>query len=1851
MTEKYSFIASLKSTLPEESWPWVIPALRQDDLIWQSLQDPKFGEQALRHIGSQPDDWSPASLALLASGYNQHISLDTLNPEIRQNALHAFEQFVKPASPHAYDRLTLAKSGLLAIALVERFNRVGSWLGLEADLRNVPVTSLKTPIACLCGITPDRDGLLRFLAGNSAPQEYQELLIHAVLCMPQRLHDHAKTLHAILKDLPLSKCLHALTHLKKLRPNFATSLARLFLESQPTLSNRRSFPSYQENLEQISQLLRSADIFDIANLPSQAASLRSLALETTRELHTGISTQLANAFAQKGDLEASLSSWQGSDDLPVDFGSLRQHIPPVDLVLALLKTGNVEDALALLKDHENQTSIHEGALYQLTSARDSLSQGLVTEAQEKARQALAEVKNLAHGSLDSIGWGNSPQTQAVAQVSVELARLLLEVSLTREAVEAYEAALILEPDSTDLLIEKARTQRIAGDAAAAISTSHLAVALDPSVSRLRRELVANLEAAGDWESAYQERTALLEDRFAEEQTTEWPAVEDLQELAACALKARHPERTTEICEQLLEANPEDHTAQALLGEALAATGKIEAALIHLQKATQLVPHQSAAWLALARVRKAGGENARAIETLRTASNAIPDDPAILLALSEEYLDENSLTSALSSLRKAYDLATSSQTKDSDGSTELSARIAVLLGQTLTRLGHLDEANPLLEKAYQAHPVYPELAGAYAKVLLATGEPVRALEPLEIAMQAQPENPEAFVDYARALLAAGQQPEKAIQALQTALRQAEDDRPEIRSTAQGLLAEALAASGDLNAALQAYYHALDTQKSDDPEWYSRLSFGLGVVALDLKQPEIAVANLREAARVDSRNPEIHRKLAEAYTATKLFDEALASARTAKELASEDVDLLHWFADQALLLGAQAEALSALHQAVMINPQRTDLLIRLSQLNIEIGEKQLALETLSGITSLDNPDLDHLYQAAQLMLDLDDAPSAVVCLERVRAGSTAPDPGLLYTLANAHYQAGDMQQSLETLDYAIQVNPGNLALYELKTELLLSQSQIRAAKETLQRALELHPHNRMIQLRLAKILRRGGQIQEALNAAEQVVGAYRDKPFIPPALAARALAAELARASLRSDDARSLLSIELSGDKKDTDTSSEGSRLHTSDERHQADQAAALPFYCLSAEMALDEDEEIAAAEALTRAFELAPEHPQVIALQARLTLRRGDHRNAIQTLQTAVEAAEREYKQGSSPSSQLDENTSESGLFLAVAAAATEFRQWETALYFAHRVIKAAPLEAFAHTQLARTLVLRAEDQRLSDALDVITHAPGSDACSDAVFQTFEKALKSACGCLAEAHEGEVDEEPQVIRRWRARGMAIFRPDHESLQVLEDLPAHKPEDYAARIALLRILGEMSGIAQLYKLSQEGVKPLPKHHLVLAQLALSLGSNGRRQRDLDDSIATARAAIDQQPGQPLYHFLLARLAKKQEDIALALRSIQTALSIWPDEPRWQATAAELHLACDDPPAAIVHLRDAIRLEPQHLTHYLLLGEAYLRHGDVQQAIQTYEQARNVDPDHFQPYISLARAHLLRNDQAKATGCVERAINMAPNQIEPLLLRAEIALDARDPRGALNRAQAALAISPDHVLALHLQARALTALGRFADAQGVLERAISLAEDPLQLMLEEVELVSKSQGTSAALGALQELASQYPQEAMVLARLTMALAQAGKRDETIRAAQQALRLDGLSASERAHLLYVLGKHLRQAGQLDQAIYQLNEAIRQDPSMVAAYLELGAVHQDRRQHTQALDAYRRAIDVAPDNPQPYYEAGLLLKEGRDYQGAEDMLRRAAHLARNDVNIHRQLGALVAINLVHSRKTLPIDS
>jgi tetratricopeptide (TPR) repeat protein len=107
-----------------------------------------------------------------------------------------------------------------------------------------------------------------------------------------------------------------------------------------------------------------------------------------------------------------------------------------------------------------------------------------------------------------------------------------------------------------------------------------------------------------------------------------------------------------------------------------------------------------------------------------------------------------------------------------------------------------------------------------------------------------------------------------------------------------------------------------------------------------------------------------------------------------------------------------------------------------------------------------------------------------------------------------------------------------------------------------------------------------------------------------------------------------------------------------------------------------------------------------------------------------------------------------------------------------------------------------------------------------------------------------------------------------------------------------------------------------------------------------------------------------------------------------------------------------------------------------------------------------------------------------------------------------------------------------------------------------------------------------------------------------------------------------------------------LDQSIDHLSEAIQLAPNRLEPYLELGLARKERREYQQALQIFEQATSIAPDDPRAPYQAGLALKESKDYKSSETMLRRAVNLAPHDLNIRRQLAAVVALNLVHNPRT-----
>src|SRR5690606_16900129 len=104
------------------------------------------------------------------------------------------------------------------------------------------------------------------------------------------------------------------------------------------------------------------------------------------------------------------------------------------------------------------------------------------------------------------------------------------------------------------------------------------------------------------------------------------------------------------------------------------------------------------------------------------------------------------------------------------------------------------------------------------------------------------------------------------------------------------------------------------------------------------------------------------------------------------------------------------------------------------------------------------------------------------------------------------------------------------------------------------------------------------------------------------------------------------------------------------------------------------------------------------------------------------------------------------------------------------------------------------------------------------------------------------------------------------------------------------------------------------------------------------------------------------------------------------------------------------------------------------------------------------------------------------------------------------------------------------------------------------------------------------------------------------------------------------------------------------LSEALLYTPDSLEVHLELGKAYQSRRQFALAQKVYQEAIQLAPNDYRPYFQAGQALKESKEYLEAEVMLRRAAQLAPNELSVHRLLGAIVALNLVHNRRTVSAE-
>lgn len=1341
----------------------------------------------------------------------------------------------------------------------------------------------------------------------------------------------------------------------------------------------------------------------------------------------------------------------------------------------------------------------------------------------------------------------------------------------------------------------------------------------------------------------------------------------------------------EIHQQAIELSPSEAYVWLAYARTLKNSDEPQKALDILTAAQQTLPRNPLILSSLGELYLELGQPSLALPHLKAAAEAVTGYKLLTtdLTVRQFLVDETSLLPFIETLHLRFNLDWGSFAITFD---QWYGALIARLGEALQSLGHHEQARQVLEKATQDYPANHDIAHQLARLDMAEGKYGAAGQLLRTVLSAKILNPQAVVDFATCAMKEENLAslDEVLELLQGVL----ESQPE-HFEALNLLAKALGRKGCPKEALKLYDQILRFPQARQQPLRTQLAFEMSQTALQAAEYDLALASLLEC---DQQNPLIQKALAETYRHLELFQEAAQAAQIVRSYNDNELETLIWYAHFLIQL-AQADAthafeflssgIEALQQALELAPQRRDLQLALAEALYQIGDQSQSKEILLRFVPDDEQNNSMLSSASDLMKAahylylLGEQQAALSCYERSLSliQTTAPEDyqklDEIYQIMADIYRQNHRYSELEkTLKQAMALRPDDLRLFfdylsawlEANPYPFKSASGDQSLLELIncfEHHLKQQPASKELRLLYGLFCRWIGESEKAIEILNQL-------------LTDLATSDESADATMRHD-------LFLT-------TLTELSRIYRSrtdhqladfwlDEGRQKIQAGftpvkdeAIEFFCDWLEVALRRSEDCQSL--LLDLCNKNPDHLRLIALMSLVKLNQGDLRGAKRLFETVISAIAEPMPSLSSfdPAiARLLDLSRRLETLYTISAVAQRSGQWNLAWELINQALRLEPQGIRAHWERLKALVLRAEYQQICQRLSIEINAPGNTALEEDAKTEFETSAWFLQRHLSQLPKAFIAENGQ-FSKWLYRGQLAFSVSKEdnleagkeqlSVEILvayllsatqanlqqriamaSPFQTHPLVKFCTALSMLDFQPHQAASIfenLLTQLTQDTIQSLPRNHWILSsQHLLALVGAGYAQALVRCTASNSEGLTSQ------------RLS--------ALQAVESSLEVYPDEANWHILAARL-AALDTSNQAgllktITHLEQALKSNSQSLEVYLRLAELYLAVQKTDSAIQILESASALYEDNPQLDYWLAKAYLQSQQLELAAQTAQSAMDKNPLDVDYLYLRGEIALKMGDAATALQLAEQALEQPAENPLIWSLFARALYAAGKTDDALRVLEQTIPLKVEFLTLHLERIAILHESKGAKAALTEINTLLEAFPQSALLLLQQARLLAESGEVESAISAAQSALRqchqgAPPVALEDHALTHRLLGELFYRSGHLDQALYQLNEAITLLPNDESAYLILADIYLSRGESERALTAYQRCLSLNAENAQAYFKAGVLYKELKDYPSAEQMLRQAARLEPTNLAIQRQLGAVIALNLIHTPRT-----
>jgi tetratricopeptide (TPR) repeat protein len=457
---------------------------------------------------------------------------------------------------------------------------------------------------------------------------------------------------------------------------------------------------------------------------------------------------------------------------------------------------------------------------------------------------------------------------------------------------------------------------------------------------------------------------------------------------------------------------------------------------------------------------------------------------------------------------------------------------------------------------------------------------------------------------------------------------------------------------------------------------------------------------------------------------------------------------------------------------------------------------------------------------------------------------------------------------------------------------------------------------------------------------------------------------------------------------------------------------------------------------------------------------------------------------------------------------------------------------------------------------------------------------------------------------------------EAGEALKAITSHDPKKEEAWIEVAGFYLKRQKVDEAERELKAGIQQNDKSFKIRFALSDLYANTGRADQAvalLKECLGLSKDAAN--PDIILTKNALAKISLARRDFNEAKKYADEVLKESPKNTDALFVRGTVYLTRGEAANAIPDFRTVVTENPQYIPGHIRLAEAHALNGEMNLAMDTLKSALKIDPKSRDLNRALARLYARQRDMKEAEATLRKVLQANPNDLEVMVELGDVFMAARDFKRAEAQYAEVKRRAPNAPIGYVKTAEVAAAQGKWDRAVPELEQASKLnpRADAVAAMLAQAYLQTKKPAKAIALAEAR--IAKDPKDAF--AYNLRGEIQLSQRDFTAAGGsfRKAIELQPLWQTPHSNLA---GLFLAQ-GKKDEAIRELEAAIKANPDNLGAYLSIAAIYNRGKDYKKALETYERVLARKPDLWVANNDMAFLLADtGGDLDKATGLAQKA---------------------------------